>query len=332
MKTTIYDVAKAAGVSIATVSKVINGKGRISEQTRKKVLQVIERLNYQPNVIASALTGKSTYTIGLLIPDLANPFFSELARNIEDRGHELGYNLFICSTDYDPQKERNYVELMKRKNVDGIILASGFEQENNLKALLEEQFPVSVVARDFPGLPVNTVCIDDFHGGYEAASHLIGLGHKKIAIIARNVRSNRERMRGYAQAMKDHRIHYDYPFEYVKESNVASGKYVADKYLRSSDPPTAIFACNDLLAIGAIQAAKEHGLKVPEDLSIVGFDDTVFASITEPPLTTVAQPIKKMGQEAMNVMINEIQGKATDKLKIVLIPRLVVRNSTAERK
>jgi len=331
MKPTIYDVAKKARVSIATVSKVINNKGRISEQTRQKVLEAIQQLNYQPNVMASALTGKHTYTIGLLIPDLANPFFSELARSIEDRGHELGYNLFICSTDYDPKKEIKYIELMNRKNVDGFILASGFEQEENLKPFLDQNVPLSVVARDFPSTPVNTVCIDDFHGGYEATSHLISLGHKKIAIIARDVRSNRERMRGYLKALEDHGIRYDYNFEYVKDSNIIAGRERTTKYLNSSDPPTAIFACNDLLAIGAIQSAKERGLKVPEDLSVVGFDDTIFASIVDPPLTTIAQPIKKMGREVMNITIHEIQGKMTDKMKIVFAPRIVIRNSTAQR-
>ncbi|WP_078409872.1 LacI family DNA-binding transcriptional regulator [Priestia abyssalis] len=330
MTVTIYDVAKTAGVSIATVSKVLNNTGRISEKTRQNVLRVTKNLNYQPNLMASALMGKKTKTIGLLIPDLANPFFSELARNIEDSAQELGYNLIICSTDYLSEKETKYISLLRQKNVDGFILASGFEDLKKVEDLIKEEIPVSIVARDFPTVPVNTVAIDDFVGGYRATSYLIGLGHENIGIIARDVWSNRERVRGYKQALEENNLKAPSYFEYAQESNIAWGKRITKKYLNNNNVPTAIFACNDLLTIGAIQAAKENGLLVPEQLSVVGFDDTAIASVIDPPLTTIAQPIQVMGREIMKLMIDMIENKKKDKIRITLMPELIERKSTAK--
>ncbi|EKN63245.1 LacI family DNA-binding transcriptional regulator [Schinkia azotoformans] len=331
MKVTIYDVAKEANVSIATVSKVINNTGRISEKTKKKVLNVMKKLDYQPNIMASALMGKQTKTIGLLIPDLANPFFAELARSIEDRGHEFGYNLVICSTDYKEEKENKYISLLKRKSVDGFILASGFENLGKVEQLVKEDFPVAIVARDFPMFPVNTVALDDFMGGYLAASYLIDLGHENIGIIARDVWSNRERIRGFKQALDENQLTFPTDFEYIeKMSHIIQGKNMTIKYLKSLNPPTAIFACNDLLAIGAIQAIKEMGMNVPEHVSVIGFDNTIIATIVEPPLTTIAQPIQNMGKEVMDLMISQINGEKKEKIRVTLHPSLIVRESTGK--
>jgi LacI family transcriptional regulator len=331
MKVTIYDVAREANVSIATVSKVINNTGRIGEKTKRKVLNVMKKLDYQPNIMASALMGKQTKTIGLLIPDLANPFFSELARRIEDRCHEFGYSLVICSTDYLTEKENKYLALLKRKNVDGFILASGFENLAKVEELVSEDFPVAIVARDFPMFSVNTVALDDFMGGYLAASHLIDLGHKNISVIARDVWSNRERLRGFKQALEENSIEFNTGFEFVEDINhVEPGRSMTLKYLNSPNPPTAIFACNDLLAIGAIQAVKEQGLSVPGDISVIGFDNTMIATIVEPPLTTIAQPIQNMGKEVVDLMISMIKGEKKEKMRLTLLPSLVERKSTAE--
>ncbi len=328
MKVTIYDVAKEAKVSIATVSKVLNQTGRISDKTKRKVLKVIEELDYRPNMMASALMGKQTKTIGLLIPDLANPFFSELARSIEDRGQELGYNLVMCSTDYKMEKENKYLTLLKQKNVDGFILASGFENLDKVEELIKQDIPVAIVARDFPMFPVNAVALDDFMGGYQAASYLINLGHKKIGVIARNVWSNRERLRGFKQALKENKLEFSTDFEFIEGSSVEEGKSMAHKYLSGSNVPSAIFACNDLLAAGAIQAAKENGLNVPEQLSVIGFDNTIIARIVEPPLTTIAQPIQNMGEQVMDLIVSLIEGDQKEKIRLTLLPTIVERGST----
>jgi len=329
MKPTIYDVAREAGVSIATVSKVINGTGRISDATRKRVLEVMKKLDYQPSVVASALTGKSTYTIGLLIPDLANPFFAEIARSVEDRCHEHGFNLVICSTDNNPEKEAQYISLLKQKRVDGIIVATGINDEALLKNLVKQKIPLALIARDMPALAVDTVLVDDFLGGYLATNHLTGLGHKRIAIIVENLNlmSSKERIRGYRYALEEAKLPYDEDLVLVSDFTVEGGKHCAKQVLQREQPPTAIFACNDLLAIGVMQAAYELGLRIPQDLSVVGFDNTILATIVDPQLTTVAQPIQDMGRQVVDLLIQEIKGEKTVRQRVVLLPELVVRGS-----
>ncbi len=329
MKVTIYDVAKEANVSIATVSKVINNTGRISEKTRRKVKEIMLELNYRPNMIASALMGKQTKTIGLLIPDFSNPFFSELAKSIEDRGHELDYNLVICNTDYDSEKESNYLSLLKQKQVDGFILASGFENLDEVKQQIDDDIPVVIVARDFPMFSVNAVALDDFMGGYLAAEYLIELGHENIGVVARDLYSNRERLRGFNYVLEEKGLKLNNNFQYIKEADhIKAGREMMGIYSDSEQRPTAIFACNDLLAAGVIQYAKEIGLRIPEDLSIIGFDNTSIASIIEPGLTTIAQPIQGMGKEVMDLIISIIKGEREDKSRITMLPSLVKRNST----
>jgi LacI family transcriptional regulator len=330
MKTTIYDIAKAAGVSIATVSKVINGTGRISTETRERVNEIMQELDYQPSVVASALTGKSTFTIGLLIPDLANPLYAEIARSVEDRGRELGFNLVMCSTDNNPRREGDYITFLKQKRVDGIIISTGVSNEVGLKNLAKQKIPVALVTRDIPSLGADSVKIDDFLGGYQAASHLIGLGHRHIAVITEdlNLNSSKERVRGYRYALEEAGIDGDKQFCVESVSSVEEGKRHALEMLRSEDSPTAIFASNDLLAIGAVQAAKELRLTIPWDLSVIGFDNTLLAGIVDPPLTTVAQPIAQMGRQVMDLIIQEVRGQKQTKQRIVLMPELIVRQST----
>lgn len=327
---TIYDIAKEAGVSIATVSKVINQTGRISDKTRQHVMEVMKRLNYQPSVVASALTKKRTYTIGLLVPDLANPFFAEIARSVEDRAHELGYNLVICNTDNDLNKEERYTNLLRQKSADGIILATGVRSSASLKKLLQQKQAIAVIARDMPALAVDTVLVDDFLGGYLAASHLLELGHRHIAVISEDleVMSSRDRVRGYRQALEEADVPFEEKWVRVSAFQLQDGKETAGRLLDEPDRPTAIFACNDLMAIGAIQAARERGLAVPRDLSVVGFDNTVLAGIIDPPLTTIAQPIQEMGRQVVNLISQEINGEKNAKQRVVLVPELVVREST----
>lgn len=331
MKITIYDVAKKADVSIATVSKVINNTGRISEATRKNVRNAMKELDYQPNMIASALMGKQTKTIGLLIPDVVNPFFAELARSIEDRGNELGYNIVICNTDYESTKEEKYLSLLIQKRVDGFILASGFENLDKVKELMKQNIPVVIVARDLPMFSVNTVALDDFMGGYLAANHLIEIGHTNIGVIARDLWSNRERLRGFNHSLEEHSLTLNSAFTFIDEiDNIKAGRKMGDVYLsEAKNRPTAIFACNDLIAAGFIQKAKEYNLEIPEDLSVVGFDNTSIASLIESGLTTISQPIKNMGEEVVDLMVAIITGEKKDKSRITLLPSLVERKTTS---
>lgn len=330
MKTTIYDIAKAAGVSIATVSKVINGTGRISTETRERVNEIMQELDYQPSVVASALTGKSTFTIGLLIPDLANPLYAEIARSVEDRGRELGFNLVMCSTDNNPKREGNYISFLKQKRVDGIIISTGISNEDVLGNIVEQKIPVALVTKDMPGLNADSVKVDDFSGAYQAVKHLVDLGHRHIAFLTEdlNLQSSKERARGYRYALKEADIDAGSQFCIESVSSVQEGKRHALAMLQAEHSPTAIFASNDLLAIGVVQAAKELRLTIPWDVSVIGYDNTMLASIIDPPLTTVSQPIAQMGRQVMDLVIQEVRGEKQDKQRIVLMPELIVRQST----
>ncbi|WP_028987033.1 LacI family DNA-binding transcriptional regulator [Thermicanus aegyptius] len=330
MKPTIYDVARIASVSIATVSKVINGKGNISDKTRQKVLNVMKELQYQPNVLASALTGKRTYTIGLLLPDISNPFFAEIARAVEDRGGELGFNVMICSTDNNDAKVEKYISLLRQKSVDGIIIGTGVQDQEILASIATEGFPLALIARDMPSLAVDTVLVDDFVGGYLATKHLLDLGHRRIAVVTENLKvsSSRDRLRGYRQALEDKGICYDETLIKTTDFSIADGKKKALELFEAELLPTAVFACNDLLAIGVMQAAKERGLRVPADLSVVGFDNTILATITDPMLTTVAQPIEHMGKQVVDLLVQQMTQEPRTKQRVILRPELIIRNST----
>ncbi|MCL7745654.1 LacI family DNA-binding transcriptional regulator [Halalkalibacter alkaliphilus] len=331
MQPTIYDVAKKAGVSIATVSKVINNNGRIGKETRKKVLKIMEELNYQPSVLASALTGKRTETIGVLIPDLTNPFFAEITASMEERAHERGFSVVICSTKDSEEKEAKYISLLLRKKVDGCILASRFKQVGLIENMVKQGIPVALTSQDIPALNLNTVSVDDYKGGYKATAYLGSLGHKKIAMIAeKNVRSSHERIKGYVDAMIEMDLPFDDTLIREVEPTVTGGEQATEELLSLKEPPTAIFAGNEILAIGVSRAARSFQLDIPNDFSVIGFDNTLLATICDPPLTTIAQPIEQIGKQIVDILISEINGELGNKQRIMLPPELVIRKSTKE--
>ncbi|WP_340400167.1 LacI family DNA-binding transcriptional regulator [Paenibacillus sp. FSL H8-0079] len=329
MKATIYDIAREAGVSIATVSQVINGKGKISEKRRAEIMEIMERLHYQPSAIAAALTGKQTYTLGLLVPDISNPYFAELARAVEDRSRQLGYSVVICSTDNKDERVERYLNLLQQKRVDGMMIGTGIDNAEILSPLLQQSIPVALIARHMPSLSVHTVTIDDILGGRLAAEHLLELGHTRVAVLSEpsKVSSSQERVHGFRETL----IKAGYTLEpnQIRESaaDLSSAKKEALLLLGEIDHPTGLFCCNDIQAIGALQAAKELGLRVPEDVSIIGFDNTILASVTSPPLTTVAQPIEDLGHRAVDLLIEELKDERKEPQKIVLKPELVIRDS-----
>ncbi|MCJ8014110.1 LacI family transcriptional regulator [Paenibacillus sp. KQZ6P-2] len=332
MKATIYDVAREAGVSIATVSNVVNGKGKLSKQKRDHILKIMEELEYRPSMIAAALTGKKTYTIGLLVPDISNPFFAEIARAVEEQGHHRGYSVIICSTDNQDGRAERYLDLLEQKRVDGIIIGTGIENTEILKRLLAKSIPVAMIAREFSSEPVHTVVVDDFIGGMHAAQHLLELGHTSFGILSesKKVSSSRERVRGLKQALKDEGLSVSDENLMICDYKMEDGKRKALELFQQVDRPSALFCCNDMLAVGALQAAKELGIQIPQDLSIVSFDNTILASVTDPPLTSIAQPMEYMGKLVVDLLIQELEEEQTVKQRIVLPPELVVRQSTSE--
>ncbi|CAM4085030.1 LacI family transcriptional regulator [Paenibacillus alkaliterrae] len=331
MKATIYDVAREAGVSIATVSKVINAKGKISQERREEIFAIMERLHYQPSVIASALTGKHTFTLGLLIPDIANPFFGEVARAVEDRGHQLGYSVIICSTDNKDERIEQYISVLKQKRVDGIIIGTGMENTDILRDL-GESMPVVIIGREVSAVSVHTVVADDWQGGRSAAEHLLLLGHRRMAVLSESltVSSSRERLHGFKQRLGEEGVMMSERHVRPCKQRMEDGKREAAALLQGSDRPTAIFCCNDLLAVGALQAAKEAGIRVPSELSVVSFDNTILASVTDPPLTSIAQPMEQLGASAVDLLLEQFAQEApTVKHRIALRTELIVRESTA---
>ncbi|MDO6851434.1 LacI family DNA-binding transcriptional regulator [Priestia megaterium] len=332
MKPTIYDVAKEAGVSISTVSKVLNNTGSIAEKTRKKVRDTMHQLDYQPSVVASVK--KRIQTIGLLIPNIANPFMAEIARGIENHVKKFGFSLMICSTDNNLKNEIEYISILKQKYIDGIIIATGLKEDKAIKELLKAEIPVALLSRDVSSLAVDAVLVDDFLGGYEATEYLISLGHKRIAMITEDINfpTIRARFEGYKQALEKAGLPYDESLVSLNNTSLDEGKQSTRELLHLSVPPTAIFASTEFLAIGAIQAARELKIKVPQDLSIIGFDDTVLSTICDPPLTTIAQPIHEMSKKVVELLIEEIEDSKETKQRIVLSPKLVVRASTSHNK
>ncbi|MHA6259786.1 LacI family DNA-binding transcriptional regulator [Sporosarcina sp. CAU 1771] len=331
MRPTIYNVAKESGVSIATVSKVINNTGNMRDSTRERVKEAMKKLNYQPSMMATALTGKGTKTLGLLVPDISNPFFSEIAKTIEDRAHEFGMSIIICSTYEDLEKETKYLQLLQRQQVDGFIVASTFQDTTLLKDLKKRGFPLVMLTHDNAGLGVTSVSVDDFKGGYEATSYLISLGHTNIAIIAEHANSSSMRIYGYREAHAAHSIECFDTNIYKTSATLENAKQVFNQIIDKGDMPTAIFACNDLLAIGVIQGAKEKGLIVPEDLSLVGFDNTILATTTVPALTTMAQPIYEIGKRVVDVILKEIKENKQLDERILFNPQLIVRGTATKK-
>ncbi|TCN28132.1 LacI family DNA-binding transcriptional regulator [Mesobacillus foraminis] len=328
---TIYDVAKEAGVAISTVSKVLNNTGRIGEKTRKKVEETMQKLNYQPSVAASVK--KRIQTIGLLIPDIADPFMAEIARAIEDHGRKFGFSLMICSTDNDLEKEMEYVSVLKKKYIDGIIIATGLKNTAALQELLNDEIPVALLAREVPSLAVNTVVVNDFLGAFEATSYLIKLGHKKIAMVTEDIYFpvTQSRLEGYKQALEQGGLPYNEELVAINNTSYGDALNSTVELLDVPEPPTAIFASTETLAIGVMQGAREYGLDIPKELSIVGFDNSILAKMSYPPLTTVSQPIREMGKKVIELLVEEIKNPQQVKQRIVMSPELIIRGTATER-
>ena len=331
MKYTIKDIARLAGVSTATVSKVINRKDHeITEATRKKVMSIVRQYNYVPNRIASSMVTKKTHTIGLIIPDISNPFFPELARGVEDYASDLGYAVFLCNTDNDALKEQSYLEKLQEKMVDGIIIAASDHQRHVSKSLKGAQIPIVTVDRrinDF--ISQGAVESNNLLGAHEAVSYLLTKGLNKILYLSGplNNKPSNERLQGYINALEDHN-------QEVKREMILDGSFTLDwgysGTLKAMDQGLqfdSIFCGNDLIAFGAIQALKLKGLRVPQDISVIGFDDISLAGIINPPLTTVKQPNYQMGYESSKILIGIIEKHPPENTKLVLNTKLIIRDS-----
>ncbi len=330
---TQYDVARLAGVSQVAVSKVLNNSPSIylPEETRRRILRAMDTVGYKPNVLARSLRMGKTHTLGLILPDSSNPFFAEIGKHIEARAFSLGYSLIICNTEGDPAREQFYSEVLYCKQVDGIIFVSSGNQPDCLRSLLDYGLPLVVVDRELPGCVVDVVMLDNFQGGYLAAQHLISLGHRKIACITgpSNVNPSSERVSGFKTALEENGIGFNHGRLRQADLRMESGWRLAYDLFNQPDPPTAIFACNDLMALGVLRAAAESGLRVPHDLSVVGFDNIALSSYTTPPLTTIAQPTDQISMRTIDLLMERIKSKEKDPARELLPAALIVRASSA---
>ncbi len=328
-KVTIYDVAKHAGVSTATVSKVLNGTGRISKDTSLRVTQAIEELQFRPSILASALKKNQTFSIGLLVPDITNPFYAELTRAIEDEALSRDYFVLVCSTDNRAQREQKQIELLLRKQLDGLIIATTNGMNDKMLAILKKSgLRIVFIDRVLPNLPYSTVATDHYAGSYQATEHLIQLGHRDIALFAEPLylQPSLERVRGFSAAREAHGLPHDASSILSQGYGIKAGYELAQQLILNREIPTAVFATNDLIALGAMQRFQEERISIPDQLSIVGYDDIQMAKIASPPLTTVAQPFSKMCKLAINYILGD---RSLSAVTTLLPPKLIVRKSTA---
>lgn len=328
---TIVDVAEASGVSYSTVSRVVNNKENVKKETRERVLRAMEELGYEANLQARSLAGGRTNIIGLLVVDLATQYMSAIIRGMDEVLAANRRELVLYTTHHRLSKESAYVNMLARGVADGMVIVLPREPESYLSALRQRDFPYVL----FDQMSINehdlSVTAANEEGGYAATRHLIDLGHQHIGMITglMDMVSARHRLDGYRKALDDHGIPYDEELVYEGDFTEASGVCGAEYLLALPQPPTAVFASNDESAVGFMEVLRARNLRVPDDISIVGFDDVPIAKLVTPQLTTVRQPLVEMGRRAMQMLIDLIEKPEEKQHSIVLPTELIVRESTA---
>lgn len=332
MGVTIRDVAEKAGVSVSTVSRVLTSNAPVQEVTRKVVEDAINELGFRPNGLARSLRSNETKTIGLIIPDVANPFFPEVARGVEDAACKRGYSVILCNSGNDRSKETMYFQVLQERRIDGIILTGSGSLSEYAQLREMDRFPVVFLDRNAEGLDVDSVESDSYNGACQAVQHLIELGHREIAFVSGSsaTSTGSRRQRGYIDTLAGHGI--TPPPEYIVPGDftLEAGRFAGLTLLNGSRRPTAIFVSSDIEAIGVMMAAESLRLSIPRDLSVVGFDNTLLSTVTRPALSTVSQPKYDMGQQAVKLLIERLQKKRQKVKHVVLPTRLEVRGTTAK--
>ena len=332
---TIKDIAKEAGVSVATVSHVINETRFVSDELQERVKKIMEKLDYYPNLMAGSLRRKRTNTIGLIVPDNSNPLFAELSRAIEDLGFSSGYSVMLCNSAYDFDKELKYIRTLRSKRVDGLIIIPTTTKSDHINQLVENKVHVVVLDRTGTGVKADMVSVDNFQGAHDATMHLINSGHCCIGYIDRpfDLPHSLDRVHGYSKALEDKGIKLQKGLIVKGGFSYEDGAKAMQILLKQKPIPTAVIAFNDITAIGAIRAIKDQRLKVPEDISIIGFDDIPQSSYTIPRLTTVHFPKYKMAEAAYKLLTEKIEGSVSEEgVRVILPTRLIIRNSTSKVK
>ncbi|PPA87295.1 transcriptional regulator [Brevibacillus laterosporus] len=326
---TIRDVAKLAGVSVATVSRVLNKTGYVNVETGRKVEKAIQQLQYEPNSVARGLAGKRTSTIAFILPDITNPFFSEMARGVEDKARELGYTVILCNSDDQGQKEKTYIEVLKKKYIDGIIIASQTLRSEDIQKMQQDQIPLVVMDRAPENQHCSVIRCNNYVGAKEAVAHLVEQGCRKIGHIygPQELITARERMLAYEESVQGF-AWYSPSLMEPGYFQLNGGQEAVKELLRRHPDIDGIFVGNDLMAIGVLKGLNQLGRRVPEDVAVCGFDGIALASMTIPELTTVAQPIYEMGELAALTLTQQIESTKLVPSVFELEPIFIERSST----
>lgn len=330
---TMHDVAKEADVSIATVSRVINGNGGVSEKLVKRVNDAMKRLHYYPSTLARSFKIQQTMLIGVIVPLIDHPFYSRLAMAIEQKLFQHGYRAIICNSEEDETRERAYIEMLLRQRVEGFIINSAVMSASYFHELEKLNIPYVLIDRNLPEAECSKVLGDNSQGGYIGMEHLIQLGHKRIGVIGApaHIEGMVRRIRGTRDALQDYGIENDPELLVTGDTQLFDMGYEsAQKLLSLDDIPTAIFALTDVTAVGVMHAVYEHGLKIPDDMSILGYDNIPIAQYMIPQLSTVEQPIIQMGETAVELLLNHINNPDHPIKKAVLQTKLILRQTTTQ--
>jgi LacI family transcriptional regulator len=331
MKITINEVAKLAGVSKATVSRVMNDSKPVKKEKYERVMLAIKELEFKPNPVARGLVHKRTGMVGVVIPDITNPFFAELVRGIEEVVRLKNYNMILCNTFHNFETELSYLNMLRDKYVDGIIFMTAKVTQNHRDFFIKSQLPVTFINRKCEDLHVASLDIDNYQAAHDMTAFFLKRGHRRIAIIRAPLTdktSGFERYHGYQDAMRQYGVEPDDSLVMRSNFKIENTYRVVKQFLKEQPPVTAIFATSDLMAIGAIRCLRDHQISVPQQVEVAGFDDIPMASYYNPSITTVRQPITEMGKSATRILIKEINGEKVKNRNIILPYQLVCREST----
>ncbi len=330
MKATLKDVANLAGVSTATVSNVTNNTKFVSDDVKRKVLNAMETLNYRPNALAKSLRVQETKLIGVLISDITNPFFSKVVRGIEYEANKNGYNILLCNTESNAVKEQEYLDILIGKRIDGLIISSSGNKEEYIKHLESANIPIVFLNRSPESALMKTVMTNNIRGSYLAAEHLINHGYEKISIISgpQTYSTGRDRLIGYKRAMEDYGLPIDEELIKIGNFDIKSGYDLMKELINSGERTDACFIANNSMTLGAYKYIKETNLKIGQDLAIVGYDESDWADIVEPPLSTISQPAYEQGTQAAELVIANINEKELTNQKVIYLePTMIIRES-----
>ena len=328
---TIRDVAEQAGVATMTVSRVINNSGYVSDATRAKVESAITNLGYVPNMLGPSLRFNQTNTLALILTDITNPFWTTVARGVEDAAQEQNYSVILCNTDENLKKQDQYLNMLLKRRIDGILFVPADNQAESVQLIQKQNVQVVVLDRSVPNVDVDIVRGDSFGGAYQLAKHLIELGHKNIAVLSgpQNIFTSTERVAGFRQAMVEAGLEHNFDHVYWGSFRQNPGE-IAERALQATPRPTAFLAVNNFIANGALQTFSKAGLRIPEDVSLVSFDDIPVIINPIPFLTVSVQPAYEMGYQATQLLLARLRNEGPEERQEIVLPtEIFIRQSTA---